>query len=168
MAIEIERKFLLRNESWRALASAQKRIAQAYLNDAASLVAGRENCSVRVRIMGETANLNIKSRELGALRQEFEYAIPLADAEALMALACNGAIDKIRHLLPIGPHVWEIDEFFGDNQGLIVAEIELTAVDEVFERPDWLGEEVTHLPRYYNLALARHPYAAWSEQEKQC
>lgn len=168
MAIEIERKFLLRNENWRAQACSKQRIAQAYLNDAASLAAARENCSVRVRITGDTANLNIKSRELGAVRQEFEYPIPLTDAEALMALASNGAIDKIRHLLPIGPHVWEIDEFFGDNQGLLVAEIELTTSDEAFERPDWLGEEVTLLPRYYNLALSHHPYAAWSDQEKQC
>lgn len=168
MAIEIERKFLLLTDAWRTEVSSQRRIAQAYLNDSESLAAGRLNCSVRVRISGESANLNIKSRELGASRQEFEYPIPLADAEALMALACKGSIDKIRHLVPMGPHVWEIDEFFGDNQGLVVAEIELSSIDEHFEHPVWLGAEVTMVQRYYNLALANYPYSRWSNEEKKC
>lgn len=168
MAIEIERKFLLADDGWRAQAHHVQRIAQAYLNDGAALAAGRERCSVRVRICGEAANLNIKSRELGASRQEFEYPIPLADAEALMALACDGRIDKVRHLVQVGAHLWEIDEFRGDNAGLVVAEIELLRVDEPFDRPDWLGREVTHERRYYNLALAARPFAHWTAEEKAC
>lgn len=168
MAIEIERKFLLADDGWRARAHHVQRIAQAYLNDGTALAAGRERCSVRVRICGEAANLNIKSRELGASRQEFEYPIPLADAEALMALACDGRIDKLRHLVKVGAHLWEIDEFRGDNAGLVVAEIELLRVDEPFDRPAWLGREVTHERRYYNLALTARPFAHWTAEEKAC
>lgn len=168
MAIEIERKFLLVSESWRAQVHHSQRIAQAYLNDYAAVAGGREQCSVRVRIAGRDANLNIKSREPGARRREFEYPIPLSDAEALMALSCGPAIDKIRHYVNQGAHCWEIDEFGGDNAGLIVAEIELEAVDEPFEKPAWLGREVTDFPRYFNLALSSKPYNAWSAEEKTC
>ena len=161
MAIEIERKFLLRGDAWRAMAHDRLRIAQAYLNSAEALSTGLERCSVRVRISGASANLNIKSRELGPCRQEFEYPIPLADAESLLALACEGRIDKIRHLVQVGAHLWEIDEFAGDNAGLIVAEVELRYAGEPFERPDWVGEDVSHDHRYYNSQLARHPYNTW-------
>lgn len=166
MAVEIERKFRVVGGQWRAVAHASLRIAQAYLNDAAALAQGRERCSVRVRIAGTGAWLNFKSREIGPARQEFEYPIPLSDAEALLQLCCGGVIDKVRHLVRVGAHVWEVDEFLGDNAGLVVAEIELAAVDEVFERPLWLGEEVTELVRYYNLALADRPYARWTDEEK--
>ena len=162
MAIEIERKFLLADDGWRAQAHHVQPIAQAYLNDGAALAAGRERCSVRVRICGEAANLNIKSRELGASRQEFEYPIPLADAEALMALACDDRIDKVRHLVQVGAHLWEIDEFRGDNAGLVVAEIELPSEDTVFDRPDWIGQEVSGDKRYYNSSLIRFPYSQWT------
>lgn len=168
MAIEIERKFLLRGDAWRAMAHDRLRIAQAYLNSAEALSAGLERCSVRVRISGDSANLNIKSRELGPSRQEFEYPIPLADAESLLALACEGRIDKIRHLVQVGAHLWEIDEFAGDNAGLIVAEIELSHEHEVFEKPDWIGAEVTEQRRYFNLALSARPYNAWTAEEKTC
>lgn len=168
MAIEIERKFLLKNDSWRAYVHHQIRIAQAYLNDTQALVDGREHCSVRVRIFGQAANLNIKSRELGAKRQEFEYPIPLADAESLMSLSCKGMIDKTRHLVQHGLHLWEIDEFSGENTGLVVAEIELTDEQEPFDIPEWLGIEVTEQLRYYNMALSARPYSVWSSEEKIC
>ena len=166
MGIEIERKFVVVSDGWRTAASRRQRMAQGYLNDAASLQAGAQKASVRVRIAGEQAALNLKSRELGASRQEFEYAVPLADAEALLALCVGGTIDKTRHYVRIGAHVWEVDEFHGDNAGLIVAEIELGAVDEAFEKPSWAGAEVTNEARYYNLALAARPYAQWTDEEK--
>ena len=168
MAIEIERKFLLKNDSWRTTVHHNIRIAQAYLNDSAAIEAGREHCSVRVRISGQSANINIKSRELGAKRQEFEYPIPLQDAESLIVLCCNGLIDKTRHLLQFGTHLWEIDEFARENVGLIVAEIELSDINETFEIPDWLGLEVTDQLRYYNMALSARPYSMWSTEEKIC
>lgn len=168
MAIEIERKFLLADDGWRAAVHASQRIAQAYLNDTDALASGREHCSVRVRISGLSANINIKSRELGASRQEFEYPIPLQDAEQLMALGCQGLIDKTRHLASIGGHLWEIDEFAGENYGLVVAEIELDHEQESFERPAWLGPEVTDQLRYYNMQLSARPYSRWTDEEKKC
>ena len=168
MAIEIERKFLVITEAWRAQAHHRLRIAQAYLNDSEALASGREQCSVRIRITGESANINIKSREAGARRQEFEYPIPLADAESLMRLACEGRIEKVRHLVHLGGHLWEIDEFAGDNVGLVVAEIELQHEDEPFDRPDWLGAEVTDCLRFYNMALAARPFHHWTAEEKSC
>jgi adenylate cyclase len=166
MGIEIERKFLLRNQDWRAQAERSVRMAQGYLNDLGAVESGRQRASVRVRIAGDEAFLNLKSRELGHTRQEFDYAIPVADAEALLALCTGGLIDKIRHYVRRGSHRWEIDEFLGENAGLFVAEIELRAADEAFERPDWLGAEVTDAQRYYNLALAERPYARWTDEEK--
>ena len=168
MAIEIERKFLVVSDAWRALSYRSQRIAQAYLNDYASLASGSGQCSVRVRIAGQNANINIKSRELGAKRQEFEYPIPLSDAERLLTMSCGTAIDKIRHYVKYGAHCWEIDEFQGDNAGLLVAEIELDAVDEIFRKPEWLGREVTEFPRYYNMALSAKPFSAWTAEEKSC
>ena len=168
MAIEIERKFLVITEAWRAQAHHRLRIAQAYLNDSEALASGREQCSVRIRITGESANINIKSRQAGARRQEFEYPIPLADAESLMRLACEGRIEKVRHLVHLGGHLWEIDEFAGDNVGLVVAEIELQHEDEPFDRPDWLGAEVTDCLRFYNMALAARPFHHWTAEEKSC
>lgn len=168
MGIEIERKFLLRNDDWRALAHHRTRIAQGYLNDSQALADGREQCSVRIRIFDQSANINIKSRELGARRQEFEYPIPLADAEQLMAFSCQGLIDKTRHLVRFGTHLWEIDEFAADNAGLIVAEIELENENENFERPEWLGPEVTQHLRFYNMQLSSRPFKCWSNEEKQC
>lgn len=168
MAIEIERKFLLKNDNWRSSAHHEMRIAQAYLNDSAALEAGREHCSVRIRITGQSANINIKSRELGAKRQEFEYPIPLQDAESLIALSCNGLIDKTRYLVQHGTHLWEIDTFAGENLGLIVAEIELSDINETFEIPEWVGLEVTNKLRYYNMALSARPYSVWTTEEKVC
>lgn len=166
MHLEIERKFLVTSDAWRAAAHAVLPMAQGYLNDQAAMARGDQRASVRVRVQGDGAWLNIKSRELGACRQEFEYAIPAQDARALFALCVGGRIEKRRHLVRHGAHLWEIDEFLGDNAGLVVAEIELGAVDEAFERPEWLGAEVTELPRYYNLALAARPYAHWRDDER--
>ncbi len=166
MAIEIERKFLLASDAWRARVSRSERMAQGYLNDAGSVTAGRQNVSVRVRIAGDAAHLNIKSRELGARRQEFEYPVPPADAEALLALCVGGRIEKTRHHVHHAGHLWEIDEFGGENAGLVVAEIELGTLDEAFETPEWLGLEVTDQSRYYNLMLAERPYSQWTSQER--
>lgn len=166
MGIEIERKFLVVSQSWRERAHRSIEMAQGYLNDAESVVLGRQNVSVRVRLEGEAARLNIKSRELGASRQEFDYPIPLDDARALIALCVGGTVSKRRHYVMHEGHEWEIDEFAGDNQGLVVAELELDAEDEAFALPDWAGAEVTHLPRYYNLNLASHAYARWSAGER--
>lgn len=165
MGIEIERKFRVTGEGWRAAAHKVERMAQGYLNDAAAVESGRQRSSVRVRIVGERAFLNIKSRELGHTRQEFDYEIPPPDGEALLALCVGGRIDKHRHYVEHAGHLWEVDEFHGDNEGLVVAEIELDSADEAFEKPDWLGAEVTGQRRYYNLALAERPYSDWTEQD---
>lgn len=166
MPIEIERKFLLASDAWRESVHAVIDMAQGYLNDAASVAQGAQNASVRVRIEAEQAHLNIKSRELGARRQEFDYPIPLQDARALIGLCVGGIVEKRRHLLRHGAHLWEIDEFRGENAGLVVAEIELADENEDFMRPAWLGREVTHLARYYNLAIAARPYSQWTRDER--
>ena len=171
MGIEIERKFLVTGDGWRAAAHKVVPMAQGYLNNLAAMDAsdtGRAamKASVRVRIAGDDAFLNLKSRELGHTRQEFDYPIPVADARALLALSIGGLIDKRRHYVDVQGHLWEVDEFLGDNAGLVVAEIELASSDETFARPDWAGSEVTDSLRYYNLALATRPYSQWSEAER--
>ena len=166
MGIEIERKFLVRGDGWRSAAHKVVPMAQGYLNDIAMVDSGAMQASVRVRIEGDEARLNIKSRELGASRQEFDYRIPLADAQALIALCVGGVVRKRRHLVTHGAHLWEIDEFIGDNAGLVVAEVELDAEDESIAMPDWIGAEVTHLPRYYNLNLASLPYLRWPVEQR--
>lgn len=161
MAIEIERKFLITSDAWRSEADAGARYRQGYL----TRVIGETDvkASVRVRTAGEKAFLNIKSAELGIRRLEYEYAIPLAEAEEMLESLCLGRlVEKTRYHVPVGRHVWEIDVFEGENAGLVVAEIELGAEDEAFEMPDWAGEEVSDDPRYYNVYLADHPYPTWS------
>lgn len=128
---------------------------QGYLNQS-------PDCSLRVRISENRAWLNIKSVTVGAMRHEFEYEIPVSDGHQMLdTLTRTPLIEKIRHYVTLGPHTWEIDVFEGDNSGLIVAEIELDAPDEPFDRPDWLGEEVTHDIRYYNTCLTTQPYQSW-------
>ena len=118
--------------------------------------------SVRVRVCGEKGYLNIKSASLGIRRREFEYIIPVEDASEMLQTLCVGPlIEKKRHFVTVGQHLWEIDEFEGENAGLIVAEIELSTEDEVFELPSWLGSEVSDDPRYYNVCLSTHPYSEW-------
>lgn len=171
MAIEIERKFLVVGEAWRDAAHKVVPMAQGYLNDLAAMDdagGGRAamKASVRVRIAGDEAFLNLKSRELGHTRQEFDYPIPVADARDLLALSVGGLVDKRRHYVRYEGHLWEVDEFLGDNAGLIVAEIELASADTAFAKPDWAGAEVTDSVRYYNLALATRSYAQWSQAER--
>jgi len=154
MAKEIERKFLLRSEDWRGLAPG-KAYVQGYL-------AGSEDCSVRVRIVEDAATLTIKSATIGAVCNEFEYEIPLADARQILStLARKPLIEKTRYVIEYKGFCWEVDEFHGRNQGLTVAEIELEREAQAFEKPAWIGEEVTGDPRYYNANLARTPYDEW-------
>jgi len=160
MATEIERKFLVRSDDWKATADAGTRYRQGYLTGMPGESGLRS--SVRVRVAGDRAELNIKSAELGIRRLEYQYGIPLSDAEEMLDRLCIGhAVEKIRHHVTVGAHVWEIDVFSGENDGLVIAEIELEREDEPFERPDWLGEEVSDDPRYYNVYLAAHPYRTW-------
>lgn len=155
MGIEIERKFLPKDDSWRQQIEHSIEIRQGYL-------AQDERRAIRVRIFGDQAHLNIKATDDGIHRHEFEYPIPLEDARALFEQAVEGpVVQKIRHEMRIGDHLWEIDEFLGDNAPLVVAEIELEHADEPFERPDWLGEEVSRDRRYYNSRLAIKPFSQW-------
>lgn len=155
MAREIERKYLLKNDDWRNEVKAQKHYHQGYLNTI-------ETCSVRVRIEGEQAKINVKSAEYGISRDEYEYDIPMADAEKMLATLCIGpTLEKTRYFIERDGLTWEIDEFSGDNQGLIVAEVELTSETQTFDKPTWLGEEVTEDIRYYNVNLIKKPYKSW-------
>lgn len=157
MAIEIERKFLVTGTPWRQAPGV--RISQGYLN--------RDKArTVRVRIAGPKAYLTIKGASRGASRLEFEYEVPLADAEQLLRLCDGPVVDKIRHTLEHKGFIWEIDVFLKENHGLIIAEIELPAEDQPFERPPWVGREVTDDPRYFNANLAVHPYRDWRATEQ--
>lgn len=166
MPLEIERKYRVTSDAWRDQAHEVLPMAQGYLNDTASLDSGAQKASVRVRIQGEQAFLNLKSREIGHTRQEFDYPIPVDEARALLALCVGGLIDKRRHLVRHGGLLWEVDEFLGDNAGLVVAEVELEQADQAIDLPEWVGAEVTDEVRYYNLALAARPYSQWSDAEK--
>ena len=154
--IEIERKFLVKSEDFKKEAFAQNRITQGYL----SSVPDR---TVRVRIKGNKGFLTIKgvSNESGMSRFEWEKEIPINEAQKLLTLCEKGAIDKTRFEVKIGQHTFEVDEFYGDNQGLILAEIELSSENEKFERPKWLGKEVTNDNRYYNSNLSKKPFVTW-------
>lgn len=157
MALEIERKFLLANALWKMQVDHSVFYKQGYLSS-------QPTNSIRIRVCDDCAWLNIKSATIGVQRHEFEYEIPLADAHEILDQLClKPVIEKTRHFVKMGPHHWEIDEFAGENLGLVVAEIELNAADEHFDKPDWLGLEVTHDVRYYNNNLARHPYSEWRD-----
>lgn len=153
MGQEIERKFLVKGDAWREGAQAV-RYRQGFL----STVPER---TVRVRVAGDRATLTIKGKTVGATRVEFEYEVPTADAEQMLALCEQPLIEKVRYTLVTGAHTWEVDVFEGDNAGLIVAEIELQSEDEAFERPEWLDVEVTDDPRYFNANLVSKPYRNW-------
>jgi adenylate cyclase len=156
MPVEIERKFLVSGDAWRQSVSRSERFGQGYLATTAA-------CSVRVRIGGERAWLGIKGRVVGMSRPEYEYEIPVAEAgEILRDFCAEGRIDKIRHWVEVGGREWEIDEFLGANAGLVVAEIEIEDEAAQFERPGWLGREVTNDVRYYNASLAQQPYRGWA------
>lgn len=155
MATEIERKFLVIGDTWRAQVRDARPIRQAY-------VAIGDRATVRVRITdGSTAKLTIKSASAGHTRSEFEYPIPVEDAEAMLGLRTGAVVSKLRHHVPAGPLMWEIDVFDGENSGLVIAEIELSVPDQSFERPPWLGREVTDDRRYFNADLALWPFTRW-------
>jgi len=155
MGIEIERKFLLRHAGWRADANQGTHFSQGYLSQSGP-------ASVRVRIEGEQANINIKSAEKGMHRLEYEYQIPLQDAEELLQQLCfKPLIEKTRYHVMHQGKLWEVDVFAGNNSGLEVAEVELNSMDEQIALPDWAGEEVTDDKRYYNVSLVSHPYKDW-------
>jgi adenylate cyclase len=159
MPREIERKFLLKSDAWRSQVLESRRMSQGYL-------ASGGNVSVRVRIAGDEAWLNIKAGGFVASRQEYEYPLPLDEARELLALAEGPLVEKTRHYVEQGALTWEIDEFHGDNSGLVVAELELDSEDADFARPQWLGVEVTELRRFYNVCLVKHPYRAWNQAER--
>jgi adenylate cyclase len=159
MPREIERKFLLKSDAWRPHVRQSRKMSQGYL-------ASSGNVSVRVRIAGDDAWLNIKAGGFVASRQEYEYPLPLDEARELLALAEGPLVEKTRHYVEQGALTWEIDEFHGENSGLVVAELELDSEDVDFARPPWLGVEVTELRRYYNVCLVKHPYRAWNEAER--
>ena len=154
MGQEIERKFLVTNDTWRRNATGTH-YRQGFLST-------EPERTVRVRIAGDRGTLTIKGKTIGATRPEFEYDIPREDAKQLLDTLCQRPlIEKVRHVLREGAHTWEVDVFEGDNTGLVVAEIELQREDEPFERPPWLGEEVTDDPRYFNASLVQNPYSRW-------
>jgi CYTH domain-containing protein len=154
MAKEIERKFLLRNDSWR-VGSSGMRLCQGYLST-------RKERTVRVRIAGDRAFLTIKGLTKGITRSEFEYEIPLTDAEIILDELCERPfIEKIRHRIEHAGFIWEVDEFMGANAGLIVAEVELEETNQPIDLPCWVGEEVSHDQRYSNANLVKHPYSRW-------
>lgn len=154
MGQEIERKFLLKSDAWRREADGTL-YRQGYLNSV-------KERTVRIRTVGDKAFLTIKGVTVGATRAEYEYPIPLADCNAMLdTLAEKPVIEKKRYKVKRGSLTWEIDEFFGENQGLIVAEVELEREDQPFDKPDWVGDEVTGDPRYYNANLIKHPYTKW-------
>jgi adenylate cyclase len=153
MGREIERKFLVQGDVWKREGAATA-MRQGYLSTDPERV-------VRVRVEGDQAALTIKGKSAGAVRGEWEYAIPVADAEELLALCPRPLIEKSRHRITHAGMLWEVDEFYGDNAGLVVAEIELQSEDQQFEKPDWVAEEVTQDARYYNSNLLKHPYCNW-------
>ena len=155
MAMEIERKFLVRSNEWRALGTGQL-YRQGYLPRG-------EGCTMRVRVVGSQGYLTLKGVTQGISKLEFEYPIPLADAEDILAHLCDRPlIEKTRYKIPIDGLVWEVDEFAGENAGLIMAEVELSHPDQPINCPPWIGAEVSHDPRYFNAYLAQHPYSAWA------
>jgi len=158
MPQEIERKFLVRDDSYKAMAYKKKRIRQGY-------ICSERGRTVRVRIQNEEGYLTIKgpSDVSGMSRYEWEHALSLQEAEELMKLCEPGMIDKTRYLVRWGTHVFEVDEFYGENNGLVVAEVELTDEKETFECPPFLGEEVTGQVKYYNSFLMKSPYSKWGE-----
>ena len=159
MGIEIERKFLVGSDQWRAAAGPGTRYRQGYLY-------AQADGAVRVRVAGDEAWLTVKGATRGIERLEFEYVIPRADAEAMLEHLCRRPlIEKTRYVVPHGGRRWEVDVFEGANAGLVVAEVELPSADAAVDLPAWVGREVSDDPRYYNANLARHPYREWKDEE---
>lgn len=158
MGTEIERKFLVNNDSWREHIRGGILLQQGYL-------ASDGSGSVRVRLVENRGYLTVKGPS-GIKRSEFEYEIPADDANEMLGTLCSSVLVKMRYTVKVGAHLWTIDQFTGKNAGLILAEIELTSQDEQFEQPGWLGVEVTNDKRYYNSYLAQHPYCTWFSVQK--
>ncbi|MFC4160523.1 CYTH domain-containing protein [Chitinimonas lacunae] len=157
MNLEIERRFRVRDAGWRALAEGEW-LKQGYL----SVDPQR---TVRVRVKGEQAWLTLKSLITEVARHEFEYPIPCRDADAILAAMCPFVVEKRRYRIEHAGLTWEVDEFFGANAGLVLAEVELASEDQPYQRPDWLGDEVTHDPRYTNSYLSEHPWPSWPDNQ---
>lgn len=156
MGTEIERKFLVRGEAWRELATGTE-FRQGYLPT-------DESCVVRVRVMGANAVLTVKGRNEGISRQEYEYPIPVADGEEMLSRLCRlPLVEKTRYVVDHDSRKWEIDEFKGENQGLIVAEVELNDESETVSLPEWIGREVSDDPRFFNVNLVVNPFSRWKE-----
>lgn len=154
MGVEIERKFLVVGDDWRSV-DRGTRYKQGFLNKSMAR-------TVRIRTDGDRGFITIKGPPAGLVRLEYEYEIPAKDADAVLTELCEQPIiEKIRYRIKSGQHTWEVDEFLGENKGLIVAEVELSREEEPFERPVWLGREVTGDPRYYNSSLVSNPYKKW-------
>ena len=154
MGLEIEKKFLIKNDNWKQFVSEEKEITQGYLN-------ANPNRTVRIRIAGKQGFLTIKSKSKGCVRSEFEYEIPIEDATELIELCEKPILSKTRFIVKFENHTWEIDVFEKENKGLVVAEIELSKEDEFFLTPDWIGKEVTEETKYYNSQLIENPYSEW-------
>ena len=158
MGVEIERKFLVDDGgSWRASADHGTSVRQGYLSTGPG-----PGPAVRIRVRGDAAYLTIKGPTTGFTRAEYEYEIPVADATEMLDRWCERVIDKTRYLVAVGRHTWEIDEFHGADDGLVVAEVELSSEDEPFDMPDWARAEVTDDARYYNTNLVAHPFSTWT------
>lgn len=156
MGVEIERKFLVVGDAWRSAVSSSTRIVQGYLT--------RGEVTVRVRVRGDRGYLTIKGPSSGISRSEYEFDIPVADAESMLAdLAQGPVVEKTRHLVEVDGHEWELDVFAGANEGLVMAEIELASAEEAFTVPTWAGAEVSDDARYYNVNLAQSPFSQWPE-----
>lgn len=155
MSVEIERKFLVRSEAWRDEVISRRQMSQGYLG-------GEGKASVRIRIAGEQAWLSVKSVSAGMSRLEFEYPVPVEDARQMLELCDAPPVVKTRYWVRHGDDTWEVDVFQGQNQGLVTAELELRCEGQTFDRPQWLGREVTDDARYYNMNLAQNPFTLWS------
>lgn len=157
MSFEIERKFLLFGAQWREHVARRVHIRQAYLSSDGK-------ASIRVRIRdSQSATLSIKSLPAELRRLELEYPLSIQDAETLMQLRCGAILEKVRHIVPVGDLDWEVDVFLGENDGLIIAEIEMSHIDQAIELPDWIGREVTGEAPYYNSSLVQRPFRTWQD-----
>ena len=153
MGKEIERKFLVKNDAWRSVEGTKYR--QGYLNSV-------KERTVRVRTIDDKGFLTVKGITVGTTRLEYEYEVPASDADEMLTELCEKPlIEKKRYKIPLGGFTFEVDEFFGENEGLIVAEVELESEDQAFDKPEWLGEEVSGDPRYFNSNLIKHPFSKW-------
>jgi adenylate cyclase len=153
--VEIERKFLVKNQDWKKLIVEKHSIQQGYLNT-------DKSCNVRVRIMNNLAFITIKGKRINTARPEFEYEIPLNDAESILKLSKTSIIKKTRFTVNHQGQIWEIDQFEGDNQGLVIAEIELKQKDKAIGLPNWIGTEISNDERFYNLSLSSNPFKNWN------